>query len=217
MFLPSISDSLAKPYDIALTLVVQAEQYAQHNREPATFSWRQQIYNVFTTPSGQLRYQVGILGKPSRNRTPLVDAISDAEREAQEIEARGERVPMKAEVSYCPGHAPTVLLNGSRLLAIETTRGYRLYFHVGAMPRGQSGRKDYGGELVEGPWAFANGRAVCLTASEAIRERDAREEAAAILVKDGSLLMIDEAQYRVEVVRGEHLNLHLLRDFAQKG
>lgn len=211
--------SISKPYDMALTAVCQAREAAIAGHKAkgvtsATFMFRQHLCAVFTTPSGQLRYQIGPIGKPSRDDASMIKVLADAEREAQEFAARGTRVPVKAEVSYCEGHAPTVLLTGRVLLALPTTRGYNLYFHVGAMPRGQVGRKDYGGEMVAGPWAFANGRAVCLTANRAIAERDAAEEAAAIMVKDGDLLVIDNAQYKVEVVRGEWLTLHLLQDFS---
>jgi hypothetical protein len=214
MFTLTTPASLTKPYDIAFSAVVQATEYAKAAYEsgvpsPATFQFRHLICNVFTTPKGQTRYQVGICGKPQRTSDAMVQAMTCAETEAQAYAARGTRVPMVAEVNYCEGHAPTVMLKGRVLLALETGRGYRHYFHVGAMPRGQFGRKDYAGEMVEGPWAFANGRAVCLSASEAIRERDAAEEAAAIVVKDGTRLLIDNCSYRVEVIRGEWLKLHL--------
>lgn len=211
--------TLTKPFDIALTAVVKATEAAKANHANGinlgyTFQFRHLFCCVFTTPSGQLRYQVGPCGKPSRKSSAMLNALETTEREAQAYEARGTRVPMVADVNYCEGHAPTVMLKGRTLLALATSRGYGLYFHVGAMPRGQVGRREYAGAMVPGPWAFANGRAVCLSASASIRERDAAEEAAAIPVQDGTLLVIDNCQYRVEVVRGEWLTLHLEADYT---
>ena len=210
---------IVKPYDIALTLVCRAETAVKRGHESgqpvaANFTAANLLCAVFSTPSGQLRYQVGPLGKPYRNSAAMLGAVTAELQRKAEFEARGTRVPMFADVNYCEGHAPTVMLKGRVMLALPTNRGYSLYFHVGAMPRGQEGRREYAGPMVPGPWAFANGRAVCLSASAAIRERDAAEEAAAIIVKDGSLLVIDNCQYRVEVVRGEWLTLHLEDDYS---
>lgn len=220
MFTITTPASLTKPYDIAFYAATEAEVQAHANhakgrKESVCFQFRHLLCAVFTTPTGQIRYQIGPCGKPTRDGKAFVAALTEVEREAQAYAARGTRVPMKADVNYCEGHAPTVLLVGRVLLALETSRGYNLYFHVGAMPRGQEGRREYAGPMVPGPWAFANGRAVCLSASAAIRERDAAEETAAIIVKDGSLLVIDNCQYRVEVVRGEWLTLHLQADFSK--
>jgi len=213
---------LGKPYDIALSAVCQAREAAiagfkasGNKQVSACFLLGGTYCSVFTTPTGQLRYQVGPCGKPTRTDTHMLRVLTDNEREAQAFKARGERVPMMADVNYCEGHAPIVNLKGRTLLALDNKHGhYRLYFHVGAVPRGSEGRKDYGGPMVPGPWAFACGRAVVLSDSRAHQERDAAEEAAAIVVTDGSLLVIDNCQYRVTVERGEYLTLHLQADFS---
>jgi hypothetical protein len=221
MFTISYPASLTKPYDLALHAVVIAAEQARKNhadgrKESVCFQFRHLLCAVFTTPSGQLRYQIGPCGKPTRDGKAFHAALTEAEREAQDFKARGERVPCVADVTYCEGHAPIVNLKGRVLLALKNARGYNLYFHVGAVPRGSEGRKDYGGPLVPGPWAYACGRAVCLSASSAIRERDAAEEAAAIVVKNHSLLVIDNVQYRVVVERGEYLTLEFRQDYSAK-
>jgi hypothetical protein len=212
--------TLTKPFDIALTAIVEATEKAKANHALGSqaghcFFFRHMPCVVFTTPTGQLRYQVGLHGKPQRRDTEMLRTLTDIEAESQAFAARGTRVPMVADVTYCEGHAPTVMLKGRVMLRLPTTRGYDLFFHVGAMPRGQFGRKEYAGEMVEGPWAFANGAATVISASEAHRNRDAAERAQAIPVQDGTLLVIDNCQYRVEVVRGEWLTLHLTNDFSK--
>ena len=208
--------TLTKPFDLAYSAVLKAADEAKATRKPVSFFFRHLYCCVFTTPSGQVRYQVSPCGKPSRSATAMLDELTRVEQEAQDFAARGTRVPMTADVNYCEGHAPTVLLKGRVLLSLPTNHGYSLYFHVGAMPRGQEGRREYAGPMVPGPWAFANQRATVISASAAFREKDAAEEAAAIPVQDGSLLVIDNCQYRVEVVRGEWLTLHLVTDYSAK-
>jgi hypothetical protein len=212
---------ITKPYDIALTLVSRAETAVKRGHESgqpvaASFTAAGLLCAVFSTPSGQLRYQVGPIGKPYRNSAAMLGAVTAESQRKVEFEARGTRVPMVADVNYCEGHAPTVMLKGRVMLALPTDRGYSRYFHVGAMPRGQEGRREYAGPMVPGPWAFANGAATCITANRAIAERDAAERDAAIPVQDGTLLVIDNCQYRVEVVRGEWLTLHLEDDYSDK-
>jgi hypothetical protein len=135
----------------------------------------------------------------------ILDAVEARVKAAQDVQAR--RVPMAADTCYIEGHEVHVTLKGKRLLALDSGRGYARYFHVGAVPRGQSGRQEMGGPLVPGPWAFASGRAVCLTSSAAIRERDAAEEANAIKVDNGSRVWIDGVEYTVVVERGEFIEL----------
>ena len=204
--------TMTKPYDIALTAVLDAVEKAKAahaigSEAGHSFFFRQNFCAVYCTPTGQLRYQVGLHGKPQRNQAVMVNILAAEEHAAQDFAARGTRVPMVADVTYCEGHAPTVTLKGRVMLSLPTPHGYSLYYHVGAVPRGQSGRKVYAGPMVEGPWAFASGAATCLSASKALNERDAAERAKAIPVQDGSLLVIDNCQYRVEV-KGEHLALH---------
>jgi hypothetical protein len=205
--------SFTKPHDIALTAVVRAIEAVREGRKvgqnvTGCFMLAQVYCAVFATPSGQMRYQVGPMGKPTRNDTHMMATLVTAIRNQQELaEKNSRRVPMVADVNYCEGHEVHVTLKGQRLLAIDSGRGYPKYFHVGAIPRGQSGRQVTGGPLVPGPWAFASGRATCLTANRAIAERDAVEEANALHVSDGSKVWIDGVEYTVRIVRGEFIEL----------
>jgi hypothetical protein len=202
--------SITKPYDIALTLIGRAEVAADRGHDSgqpvsACFVAANLICAVFTTPSGQRRYQVGPMGKPQRNNAAMLVAVQNAieqQRKAEDVQAR--RVPMVADTLYIEGHEVSVTLKGTRLLRLKGT--YHS-FHVGAVPRGQSGRKTCGGPLVPGPWAFTHGTGTCLTANRAIAERDAAERDAALVVEAGSLIWIDGVEYRVGVDRGEFLNL----------
>jgi hypothetical protein len=202
--------SITKPYDIALTLIGRAVTAAKRGHESgqpvsACFAAANLVCAVFTTPSGQLRYQVGPLGKPYRNSAAMLGAVTaELQRKVEADAMLARRVPMKADVNYCEGHEVHVLLKGTRLLHLKGTYNY---YHVGAMPRGQSGRKDYCGPMVPGPWAFANQQATVLSDSAAFRARDAAERADAIEVEAGSTVWIDGVQYRVGVDRGEFLNL----------
>lgn len=132
----------------------------------------------------------------------ILDAVEARVKAAQDVQAR--RVPMVADVNYCEGHEVHVLLKGKRLLHLKGTYNY---YHVGAMPRGQSGRKDYCGPMVPGPWAFANQQATVLSDSAAFRARDAAERADAIEVDNGSKVWIDGVEYTVVVERGEFISL----------
>jgi len=114
--------TLTKPFDIALTAVVQAREEARTTRQPVTFMFRQMPCCIFTTPTGQLRYQVGIHGKPSRNDEAMIKALADLERDAQAFAARGTRVPMVADVNYNEGQAQTVLQKSHALLRLPTQR-----------------------------------------------------------------------------------------------
>jgi hypothetical protein len=209
-FTPAVPASLTKPHDIALSYVVQATEYAKAAHEagtphPATFVVAQLICSVFTTRSGYIRYQVGVTDKPYRNSAPMLAAVANALTEkAAADDKNARRVPMKADTLYIEGHKVSVTLNGTRLLRLKGTHHY---FHVGAIPRGQSGRKVHGGPLVPGPWAFTHGTGTCLTADGAIAERDAAERDAALVVEAGSRIWIDGVEYRVGVDRGEFLNL----------
>lgn len=200
MFTPSIPASLTKPYDIALTLVTQATEFAKaaHDSgvpEAASFFKSGMLFCVYTTKTGQIRYQLGISGKSERKSVTMLRVLADfiaAEREAEA--KRAITVPLKAEVSHTDGQAPEVSLKGTRLLHRKGT--YR-YFHVGAVARGQSGRKVNGGPLVPGPWAFSFEKATVLSDSAAFRERDAAEREDAIVVDNGSRIWVDGVQYTV--------------------
>jgi hypothetical protein len=213
MFTLEIPSSLTKPYDIALTAVTQAEEFARYVHKTGddatpSFMLAGLPCAIYTTPSGQLRYQVGIHGKPTRNSTHMMATLITAIRNEQAaVEKMSRRVPMQADVNYCEGHEVIVTLKGKRLLALDSGRGYNYYYHVGAIPRGMSGRKDYMGPMVPGPWAFANQCATVLTDSAAHRARDAAERADALKVDNGSKVWIDGVEYTVQVERGEFISL----------
>jgi hypothetical protein len=210
MFTPSIPACLTKPYDIALTYITQAEEFAREvhktgDDSPPAFLVGGIVFSIHTTPSGQLRYTVGLQGKAERSPGRMLAALIATLAEKAEADDRNARtVPCVADTLYIPGHEVSVTLKGTRLLKLNGTYNY---FHVGAIPRGQSARKVHGGPLVEGPWAFTHGKATCLTANRAIAERDAAERDAALVVEDGSLILVDGVEYRVGVVRGEWLRL----------
>jgi hypothetical protein len=198
-----------KAADVALVLVGRAEAAAKLGHSTgqhvsACFGHCNQVYAVYTTPSGRLRYQVGPMGQPTGNSTYMLATIAHnlkQQRAAEEKNAR--RVPMQADTLYIEGHEVSVTLKGTRLLYLKGTYNY---YHVGAIPRGQSGRQVTGGPLVPGPWAFAFQRATVLSDSEAFRNRDTAERMDAIPVEAGSLIWIDGVEYRVDVER-EFINL----------
>ena len=134
----------------------------------------------------------------------LTNALKRIAAEKAALAARGTRIPMKAEVLYIEGHAPSVDLKGRVNLALKGT--YHR-FGVGAVARGQSDRKEQGGPLVEGPWAFAFGLSSCISASKAMQEKDAEERAQDVVVEDGSKLVIDGVSYTVKVERREFIKL----------
>lgn len=157
--------------------------------------------------SGVVRYRVTPTGNTIGHKA-LVSYLMHAESEGRkQDEINAKWVPMVAEVNYIDnqrGMEPTVTLKGKRDLSLKGT--YRR-FGVGAIPRGQSGRKEHGGAMVEGPWAFAFGLASVLSASKAMRERDAAQRAQDIVVEDGSELLIDGVWYTVRVERREFIKL----------
>lgn len=198
--------TLTKPYDIALSAVVQMEQEAARDGH-ASRIFRNVYITAVRTPKGRITLRMGFNGK-AVSREVMVTNLTDVERNAQWHDAIVARmVPMQAEVLYVDspnGDTPHVSLKGKRDLRLKGT--YHR-FGVGAVPRGCEGRKEYNGPMVPGPWAFAFGLGAVLSSSQAHRDADAERRATDIEVEAGTVLRIDGIDYKVRVERGEFLKL----------
>jgi len=91
-------------------------------------------------------------------------------------------------------------------------RGYFKRFAVGVVVKGAEGRRDFGGPMVPGPWAYAFGLCTVIdnhggTGAEAERNRAANTEHT---INDGDLLELDGNVYKIRVVGREHLKLDLV-------
>lgn len=151
------------------------------------------------TPKGKVTWRLGVRGKALAFDV-VRQSLLTAERDHQYFEAIESRMlSMRPKVNYCDsimGDVPMVTLEARRLLRLKGTLHY---FHVCAVPRGQEARQEQGGPLIPGPWAFAFGKATCLTDNRATQERDAKERAEAVEIEEGSVLRIDGCDYRVSV------------------
>ena len=155
------------------------------------------FFSVVKTPT-RFTYRVGLHGKACK-RADFVHHLSvEIARNAEAIDKHARTVECKAEVLYVPGSAVSVTLKGQKLLH---RKGTYSYYHVGAIPRGQEGRKVFQGPMVAGPWACASESATVISASEAHRKADAAERAAALEVDNGSRIWVDGVEYTVEFGR----------------
>lgn len=109
-------------------------------------------------------------------------------------------IPMKAKTHYCEGHKVTVVLESDAHLRLPNGRR----FGVGAIPRGESGRKVSFGPEEPGPWAFTYG--LC-TVIDNYPDRRKAEYDQDVLVSEGSFLWIDACVYKVEIERKQYINL----------
>ncbi len=158
------------------------------------------------TKSGQARWRAGMGMTHGIPYSALHTTLDKIVAEYAAEEARGTRVPMHAEAGYVEGQAPTVSLRGT----VQLRHGNH-YFGVGAVARGQKGRKEYQGEMVDGPWAYTYGLATCLMGDgyDAQRDADAKARAKAIEVNEGTKLLIDGITYTAHIVRREFIELEV--------
>lgn len=166
-------------------------------------SFHQVIVCRFTTPKGQSKYHIGVHGK-KMTFMQAAAALEIVEIQARKSAAKeAATIHMTAEVNYCEGHAPSITLKGTRDLHVA---GSYDYYGVGAVARGQKGRKEFQGSEVEGPWAYVYGLATCLSSSKELNDREAARKAASLTVKAGDKIWVDGVQYMVAIARG-HLYL----------
>ena len=204
--------TMTKPHDICIGL--QAERIALtalHDLEARmnsqfriwgyqkdlaeTLRFRSEFVCCSTTPTGRLRFQLGFHASGKIKRDDLLKRLVEIETRAQADDAiQARRIPVKCEVFHRDGQAPMVSLKGTRLLNVEGK-----FYHVGAVARGQAGRKVQGGPLVLGPWAFAVQKATVLHGEgyEAIKAADGAEREAALVLNVGGLVRVDGVDYRV--------------------
>ena len=76
---------------------------------------------------------------------------------------------------------------------------------IGFVPKGCFARQSHGGELIEGPWAYAFGTGSMLTAQRVAR-------AIEIVLDTGDVVSINGVDFVAEWDRGEWLNLHRIED-----
>jgi hypothetical protein len=76
---------------------------------------------------------------------------------------------------------------------------------IGFVPKGCRSRQAHGGELIEGPWAYAFGTGSMLTASRVARDIE-------IQLDTGDVVQINGVDFVAEWDRGEWLNLHRIED-----
>lgn len=157
---------------------------------------------VSLTKSGAVVWGLGLMGKRASSRAALdavCAAIADDQLATLTARMAGQRVELKAEVNYTPGHAPTVDLKGKVMLSLNG----KLH-HVGAVPHGQQYNKTLLGEKGVGPYAFA------FEACTVICNGDngyQSQLAASIKVQPGTRLLIDGVTYVVTVGRYNRITL----------
>lgn len=99
-------------------------------------------------------------------------------------------------------------LETDHVIAFKST-GKR--FGLGSTPEGKSARQVSQGPMVPGPWAYAFGLCVAITADPstgtAAETRRLENENKFHLVEDGDILEIDGQSYKVRVVRREYIEL----------
>lgn len=87
----------------------------------------------------------------------------------------------------------------------------RYRFHVGHVPEGEEGRKEYGGPKVPGPWAYAFGLCTVIDNHGGTGLDIAKDKAAGLWldVADGDEIEVAGHDYTVRFknTRGEHIDL----------
>ena len=104
---------------------------------------------------------------------------------------------------------------------LSTNRG-RYRFNVGHVPVGEESRKEFGGPMVPGPWAYTYGLCSVIdnhggTGAEIAKAKD---EGRGLEVKDGDLLRVAGHVYTVRYSdwhrRGENLKLDAVKEEETK-
>jgi hypothetical protein len=159
---------------------------------------------VKLTKTGAVVWALGFMGKRCSSRAAL-DAVcaAIAANQMDTLKARmaGQRVELKAEVNYTPGHAPTVDLKGKVMLSLNG----RL-FHVGAIPHGQQYNKSRGTKGV-GPYAFAFQAPVVVCSGDNGYQSQLE---ASIKIQSGTRLLIDGVTYVVRHAPNRNITLEVV-------
>lgn len=73
------------------------------------------------------------------------------------------------------------------------------------VPKGENGRQECGGAMIDGPWASTFGNGSMLTANRIARDPETE-------IENGDVLMIDGIDFRVRVFRGQYIALDRIED-----
>lgn len=100
------------------------------------------------------------------------------------------------------------------LFITHSRRGFPIRFKLGEIPHGSEDRKDHGGPMVPGPWAYAFGLGSYITSdpnrNSGADHRRKMAEGSEHLVRNGSTLRFPSGSVYVVRVRGEYIELGLV-------
>ena len=135
---------------------------------------------------------------------------------ADRIDAAGRYIKLDAELEELsryadpedPGKHRTAKVKNvefGRPCTVDGTRFVRHSHVIGFVPKGCRARQSNGGELIEGPWAYAFGTGSMITASRIARPIE-------LELDTGDVLSINGVDFVAEWKQNEWLKLHRIED-----